>query len=306
MVRSPIIKQLSPGKQFLLLFCLMLGLGLISLLLVQALGILIWGSDFVVVPISENISSLQLTYLKISQVISQSGLMLFPALIFAWLTHANVFSFFKMSYNISSVVILLSVFLIFAIGPLIGFLVELNEGVQIPWKGVEQWMQQMEEMAAVTTKVFLSTTTFGGLLINLFVIAVIPAISEELLFRGVVLRISKELFSNVHLAVLFSAIVFSAIHFQFYGFLPRMILGMFLGYLFVYSGSIWIPIVAHFINNATVVIVEWLYLRGMINVSMDEFGVTSNIFLVIFSAIISIAVLWAISKNRNRCETIKN
>ena len=282
MARSPIIKHLSPGKQFLLLFCLMLAFGLLSTLMVQAIGIVVWGSDFVGITISENISSQQLAFLKLSQVISQCGLMLFPALFFAWLTDRNISHFFKMSSNISGAIVIMSIFLIFAIGPLIGFLVELNQGVTIPWKGIEQWMQKMEEIAAVTTKAFLSTTSFSALLINLFVIALLPAVSEELLFRGVVLRISKELFSNIHLAVLFSAIVFSAIHFQFYGFLPRMILGIVLGYMFVYSGSIWVPIIAHFVNNATVVVVEWLYLRGVTNISMEDFGTTTNIFLVIY------------------------
>jgi len=92
-------------------------------------------------------------------------------------------------------------------------------------------------------------------------IAILPAIGEELLFRGVLQRIFANWTKNIHLGVWIAAILFSAMHMQFYGFLPRMMLGVLFGYLFVWSGSLLLPILCHFINNGSAVI--YAYVAGV-------------------------------------------
>ncbi|TAF81977.1 MAG: CPBP family intramembrane metalloprotease, partial [Sphingobacteriales bacterium] len=91
----------------------------------------------------------------------------------------------------------------------------------------------------------------------LLMIAILPAIGEELFFRGTIQNIFTALFKNPHVAVWLTAILFSAIHLQFYGFLPRMFLGALFGYLFIWGKSIWLPILGHFLNNGFAVIMAF-------------------------------------------------
>lgn len=121
--------------------------------------------------------------------------------------------------------------------------------------------QPGEELAEQMTEAMLNMPNVTSLLINLLVVAVIPAVCEELAFRGVLQIQLSRMFKNVHAGIWVSAFVFSFIHFQFYGFLPRMLLGAFFGYLLVHTGSIWAPILAHFLNNAAAVSVHYVQLH---------------------------------------------
>ena len=107
-------------------------------------------------------------------------------------------------------------------------------------------------------ELIITGKTFGAMLFNLFMIAVLPAIGEEFIFRGVFQKILYNLIKNNHLAVWMTAFIFSAIHLQFYGFIPRLILGLAFGYLFLWSRTIWLPVIAHFVNNAVPTIGAWL------------------------------------------------
>jgi membrane protease YdiL (CAAX protease family) len=122
---------------------------------------------------------------------------------------------------------------------------------------LEAWMREAENAATALQERFLSGTSYLDLFVNIVVMAITPAICEELLFRGVIQNQLEKWFKNAHIAVWVAAIIFSAIHFQFYGFFPRMILGAALGYLLVYGKSLWLPIVAHALNNFMAVVVAW-------------------------------------------------
>jgi membrane protease YdiL (CAAX protease family) len=87
------------------------------------------------------------------------------------------------------------------------------------------------------------------------IIALLPAIGEEVCFRSILQRIIIQITRNAMSGILITAFIFSALHFQFEGFLPRMFLGFMLGYLYWYSGSIWTSMLAHFVNNAVQVVV---------------------------------------------------
>lgn len=146
-----------------------------------------------------------------------------------------------------------------AIQPIVGVVNEWNQAISLPdfLAPLEAWMREAENTAAELQEKFLSGTSYLDLLINVVVMAITPAICEELLFRGVLQNQLAKWFKNVHIAVWVAAIIFSAIHFQFYGFFPRIILGAALGYLLVYGKSLWLPIVAHCLNNFMAVVVAW-------------------------------------------------
>ena len=146
---------------------------------------------------------------------------------------------------------------------------EINSAMHLPhWlSGVEKWMVEQEDKADNLIDIFISTTTFPGMILNLIMIAILPAIGEELIFRGVFQKIFIKLFKSGHIAIWFTAILFSTLHFQFFGFVPRLILGVVFGYLFFWSGNLWLPIMSHFVNNAFPVIITYFQDARQLNVS---------------------------------------
>ena len=137
-------------------------------------------------------------------------------------------------------------------------------------------------------------------MLNLFMIAVIPAIGEEFLFRGVLQKQFRQWFGNIHIAVFVAAFLFSAMHMQFFGFIPRLVLGIILGYLYYFSKNLWIPIIAHFFNNAIAVIVYYLNYNKVINTDFDKLGSSGEDYiLVIGSIIFSIILMLSIYKREH-------
>jgi membrane protease YdiL (CAAX protease family) len=124
-------------------------------------------------------------------------------------------------------------------------------------------------------------------------IGIIPAIGEELLFRGVIQRIFTEWTKNIHWGIWISAILFSALHLQFYGFVPRAILGAIFGYLLVWSGNLWLPVLAHFINNTVAVIAYYFYGEGILSVDPDKIGTNSEYHIaIIISFLLMVWLFW--------------
>ena len=138
----------------------------------------------------------------------------------------------------------------------------------------------------------LNVDTIGGLLLNMIVIALIPAIGEEMTFRGVLQQwLTRKM--NPHLAILLSAAIFSFIHFQFYGFLPRMFLGVLLGYMFYITGSLWTSILMHFLNNGTAVVLYYLNSKSVIDIDVEHFGAMKG-WVVALSAVVTTAlIMWS-------------
>jgi membrane protease YdiL (CAAX protease family) len=156
--------------------------------------------------------------------------------------------------------------------PAISLLISWNAHMSLPdsLKGVENWMRGKEESLKVLTEYITTFDSIGGFLFGVIVIAVIPAIGEELLFRGVLQKQLQRWLGNPHVAIWASAFIFSAIHVQFYGFFPRMALGALLGYLYYWSGNIWIPILGHFVNNGFIVLMMYLKQRGVIELAIES------------------------------------
>ena len=163
---------------------------------------------------------------------------------------------------------------------------------------LEEYLKTLEETAQAATEKMLNVDTIGGLLSNLLIIALIPAVGEEMTFRGV-LQQSLTRKMNPHAAIILSAAIFSFIHFQFYGFLPRMFLGILLGYMFYITGSLWTSILMHFVNNGLVVVFYYLNNKGITNVDVEHFGEGWSIWLFVASAVVTVALIaWSWRKSR--------
>ena len=203
--------------------------------------------------------------------------------------------------------IIIGAFLMFISLPVSNLLTEWNEGMKLggAFQMLEDMMKTLEQTATDLTERMLNVDTIGGLLLNLIIIALIPAVGEELTFRGVVQQgLTRRM--NPHVAIILSAAIFSFIHFQFYGFLTRMFLGMLLGYMFYITGSLWTSILMHFLNNGSAVLIYYLNNKGIINVDVDHFGATQSVWLIIVSAVVTIGLIawsWIKAQPKKQAET---
>lgn len=189
--------------------------------------------------------------------------------------------------------ILIGAALMFFSLPFTNQLTAWNEGMELgdAWKTLEDWLKSLEEAAAVATEKMLNVDTIGGLLANLLIIALIPAIGEEMTFRGVLQQSLTRGIKNPHIAILLSAALFSFIHFQFYGFLPRMFLGILLGYMFYITGSLWTSILMHFLNNGTAVVLYYLSNKGIIDIDVEHFGAMEDPMFIVASAAMTVGLI---------------
>ena len=241
-----------------------------------ALCSVVFGTDMMTTSMAiSNLNDPQsVSILKFLQIASQLGMMIFPALITAWIFSQKPWVYLNAEKSGSFGNYALVLVMMLAAAPLINYLIELNSHLQLPsaLKALEDKMRAMEDEAAKITEVFLAMKTRQDLWMNLLMIGLLPAVGEEFLFRGILQRILKDMTGNKHFAVWISAILFSAIHMQFFGFIPRMLLGVFFGYLLIWTGSIWIPVFAHFVNNASAVLVTYFQQHHGLSINPDTIG----------------------------------
>lgn len=186
---------------------------------------------------------------------------------------------------------IIAVCLMLVASPGINLLSYLNQQMTLPacFSGIEAWMQQQEEAAAVLTERFLLTDSIGIFIVNILLMALLPAMAEELTFRGVLQHLftPRTCTRIPHIAIWATAIVFSAIHCQFYGFIPRMLLGAVFGYALAWSGSLWLPMLMHFTNNALAVVVYFTaHKAGWDTSSMDAFGTGDTWWVGVLSLVL--------------------
>ena len=225
------------------------------------------------------------------------------ALVGVWFTEERVNPFRQMSLNRGLTLKqgLIAFFFAVAALPAISMLAEWNKGMELPsfLASVEEMMRQMEESAKLMTEQFLNTSSVGMMFVNLFVMALLPAVGEEMMFRGWLQRVLGKSVS-CHTAIWVAAFVFSAIHFQFYGFIPRMLIGAALGYLYYYTGSLWAPIVAHFTNNAAAVVTAFLTYNGYTSIDFDVIGTGDTWYLSVASVAVCVALLFRLQFTDDR------
>lgn len=194
--------------------------------------------------------------MRLLQLFSAIGTFLFPALALAWLCSNNPKEYLSIGEMPKGHILLLTFFSVFLLSPAISLTGLLNRQMELPsfMEPMENWMRVQEETAEKLTLMLLAGEGFVTLILNLIVIAVAAGVTEEFLFRGALQRVIGKWTHNHHIIIWSAAIIFSAFHMQFFGFLPRMLLGAYFGYLLYWSRNIWVPVFAHFVNNAFAVI----------------------------------------------------
>jgi len=162
-------------------------------------------------------------------------------------------------------------------------------------KGFEAWARTYEDRAEELTKYMTQFSSFGEFLLAFVIIAILPAFGEELVFRGM---LQPQLFratKNIHVAIWMTAILFSAFHLQFFGFVPRVLLGALFGYLYYWSGNLLMPMFAHFVNNGFSVLMLYLNQKGVTDMDMESTE-TAPWFAVIIFTLIAGAMLYYFKK----------
>ncbi len=239
-----------------------------------------------------------LAFLRAVQLSSSIGIFIIGPVLFSRFERYQVLNYFKLNRAPIPVLLILVISLMIAITPLMEWLVTFNAEMKLPaaLKDLEIWMRKQEDAAEQAMMMLIKMDSFSMYLFNLFMIAVIPAIGEELAFRGALQNILFRWFSNKHVVIWLTAAVFSAIHMQFYGFLPRMLLGGIFGYLMVYGKSIWYPILGHFINNGVAVTITYFYLKQGKSIENIDNETYFNPVYYLLSAAISLVLLPVLKK----------
>ena len=231
------------------LFCGLLGNGLVYLIS-HLKGIEL---TEMLAGLNENSPRATRDFVRWANLISHVSTFTIPALIVAYFIYRSKWlSFLKLNKKPKFNNILLGAIFLVAAFPIAQFAYWVNQQIPLP-----EWATQMEDTAGGMIKGLLRMDTPVEFWFTLFIVAVLPAIGEELVFRGIVQQKIEENFQNPMLAIWLSAIIFSAIHFQFEGFLARMVLGAALGYLFFWTRNLWVPIIAHFVTNAMQVVAQY-------------------------------------------------
>lgn len=166
---------------------------------------------------------------------------------------------------------------------------------------IGKWMKTSEEAAAKLTGFMLKKSTVQDLLLNLVLVAVFAGVGEELFFRGVLQRLFIKLFKNPWAGILVTAFIFSAFHFQFFGFIPRFILGILLGLIYWYSGSLWPAIIAHFAYDALGVVLIW-FNPAFAEQDSGAISLGKTLLAVISLALVMIIVMLMKKRSTNNYE----
>ena len=206
------------------------------------------------------------------QAVNHIGTFFLPALAYWYLIERRTWSQFN-PRPISRVMGLgLIGLVVIAFMPFDGLIIEWNQNLHFPetLAPLEQWIRNKEKSLEGVTKYLTTFRTTGQLMVALLVIAIIPGIGEEVLFRGILQRNLTYWTNNPHVGIWLAAALFSAIHVQFLGFFPRMLLGALFGYLYLWSGNLWVPILAHFVNNGFTVLMVYLYQQKMTSMNIES------------------------------------
>lgn len=277
--------------------------GLLLVLLGLTLLLFIIAAVLTVVLDVAGVNMLTIGGMMTMQAVSSVLTFLVPALLFAWLFHGNATESLQLRcrgrqwgrIGVAMVVMLLLV-------PAIDWISTWNMSWHLPevLASIERSLHDVTESTERLLEQMLKRDGVGALIANLFVVALVPAVCEEFFFRGALQQVIQRCFKgNAHCAILLTALVFSMVHGDFFGLVPRFLLGVVLGYLFWLSGSMWVNVGAHFLNNAIVVVFYWLCNAGVFLVNPAEpLAIDWTLSLLCFAAAAALFVVYFIKCDR--------
>jgi len=189
------------------------------------------------------------------QFVSDIFAFLLPSFGIAYVCSSRPFDFLKIRHIPNVKILILAIIAMIAILPAIEALTYLNVQMHLPdfMSSLETQLREWEELMAKITDEMLGRNDILSLVTNIVVVGLMAGLTEEVLFRGALLSILRRSIRNHHIAIWIAAFIFSAIHLQFFGFIPRLVLGALLGYMLYWSDCIWVAVIAHSVNNIVAV-----------------------------------------------------
>ena len=276
---------IKPAASLVLLFSLFLFMLIAVSLITQLLGSL-----------TDNTAAI----LRISSVLQNVLVFILPAVATALLSTRFPAALLAIDKFPSGKFILLSIAVLIVSIPLMNSIIDWNQNITLPdsFSQFNDYMQQLEKGAEKAVSDITGGNTVGTLIMSILIVGIFTGLGEEIFFRGGLMR----LFSCIkgmspHVAIWLTAFLFSALHMQFLGFVPRMLLGVFFGYLTFWSGSLWLPIMIHALNNSILVTTDWINNRGGSQIDVNSIGLGDNaLVLNIASIILTLIVFYALYK----------
>lgn len=227
--------------------------------------------------------------LRLMQILQAFGMMIIPAATYLILTMSR-HELRSLFVTPERQPVMLSIVFFMVAFPLVNFLAYWNETWQLPGF-LGEWSLTKDDQAGKLTTMLLDMPNGLMLALNLLMIGLLPAIGEELIFRGILQRGILKWSGNPHAAIWLAAIVFSAVHFQILGFVPRLLMGVAMGYLFFWSGNLWYPMIAHLTNNSMAVLLNYGIQHGHIEPSLNDSGI-GNAQMAAFSFAFCLMLLY--------------
>ena len=262
-------KQTHPFVQLLLFFAIFIGILIAGNLIAAGIIIALYGlKTMMALGTLDTGTPHFIVSLWILQIAGTSIPILIAPVIFAKTVVNDTRDYIKPTIKISWLLPLLVLLIMFASNPFIEFLSNLNQKMVLPH--FLHWMRDSEDQAQKVTEAMLNMKTVWNMIFDLLLIGLLTAIAEEFMFRGVIQTIFVRWTKNVHVAVWITAILFSAFHMEFFGFLPRLMLGVLFGYFTAWSGSIWPAVWAHFLNNGTAVVLTYLSQQKVVKINPND------------------------------------
>lgn len=170
--------------------------------------------------------------------------------------------------------------------PAMNYVIWLNTNIPLP-QHIHDALMEMEQNANSTIEALMGPHTVPNLIVSVLIVGVLAGVSEEIFFRGGLQRLLVTGGVNHHVAIWATAFFFSLLHMQFFGLVPRMLLGAFFGYLLYWTGSLWIPILLHALNNSIYVVAGWMSYGTDSPSAVDEIGSGTDIAYVAISVVLT-------------------
>jgi membrane protease YdiL (CAAX protease family) len=275
----------------------------VSLFIASILMKALWGFNYISNPtvLSDLNNPLVVDANRFLLLFQHFGFFILPSIIFLYVSTRSPKEFVLWNTHLRVKYLLIVIGILLSIMPFVNLIIGWNEAMHLPdfMSGMEATMRSMEVSAMKLTEVLIHMESPISLFYMTLLVAVLPAIGEELMFRGIIQRLFAQQFYSYHAGIWISALLFSAMHFQFFGFFPRLLLGAVLGYLLIYSGSIIYPMIGHFVNNFTSLLVAYLIQHGMIDAEIESIGAKQEWLYILPSLFICGFLFYILWKKRN-------
>ncbi|TDH18358.1 CPBP family intramembrane metalloprotease [Segetibacter sp. 3557_3] len=281
------LKYKSPGNQFGIFISLSLGF-----LLLTSYATMLFFPDIGEILVNKNATSSPhlISRLKWAQLVSATLSFVVPALLFGYFSSPKPLRYVGLYPRFSGSLILLAVVLLIAVQPLAGWLGMLNSKVH--FGSIHQQLQQAEATYNQSMQTFLYMKQPSDLVVNLFMMALLPAIGEELFFRGALQNVLLRMSKKPWVAIFLSSLIFALLHGTFFKFLPIFALGVMLGTVYFVTRNLWYTVIIHFLNNAIAVFAVYYQHKSVTLKQFADDKLTAPFYLVLASLAITIAIIY--------------